>query len=125
MEMSYGGTLVMPASYALMDEEEMCYTEGGIHWKRSYVQKAIDVALIVASAGLSSSASVGKVAAKIGWTTLKKKAKEALIKLGIKAALAKTAVDILTTVTGFSIGGGIAWVVDKKDKSGLNGYIDF
>lgn len=30
MEMSYGGTLVMPKSYAVMDQEEMCYVEGGV-----------------------------------------------------------------------------------------------
>ena len=29
MDMSYDGTLVMPSSYALMDEEEMMYVEGG------------------------------------------------------------------------------------------------
>lgn len=29
MEMSYDGTLVMPSSYAVMDEEEMTYVEGG------------------------------------------------------------------------------------------------
>ncbi len=29
MEMSYDGALVMPSSYAVMDEEEMMYVEGG------------------------------------------------------------------------------------------------
>lgn len=29
MEMCYDGTLVMPSSYAVMDEEEMTYVEGG------------------------------------------------------------------------------------------------
>ena len=29
MEMTYGGALVMPSSYAVMDEEEMTYLEGG------------------------------------------------------------------------------------------------
>lgn len=29
MEMTYGGALVMPSSYAMMDEEEMMYLEGG------------------------------------------------------------------------------------------------
>lgn len=29
MEMTYGGALVMPRSYAMMDEEEMMYLEGG------------------------------------------------------------------------------------------------
>lgn len=29
MEMCYDGTLVMPSSFAIMNEEEMTYTEGG------------------------------------------------------------------------------------------------
>lgn len=29
MELCYDGALVLPSSYAVMDEEEMCYTEGG------------------------------------------------------------------------------------------------
>ena len=29
MEMCYDGTLVLPSSYAVMDEEEMTYVEGG------------------------------------------------------------------------------------------------
>lgn len=29
MEMCYSGALVMPSSYAVMDEEEMMYVEGG------------------------------------------------------------------------------------------------
>lgn len=30
MDMCYDGALVMPSSYAVMDEEEMMYVEGGI-----------------------------------------------------------------------------------------------
>ncbi len=30
MDMSYDGTLVLPSSYAVMDEEEMSYVEGGL-----------------------------------------------------------------------------------------------
>lgn len=29
MEMCYNGALVMPSNYAVMDEEEMIYVEGG------------------------------------------------------------------------------------------------
>ena len=29
MELCYDGALVLPSSYAVMDEEEMTYTEGG------------------------------------------------------------------------------------------------
>lgn len=31
MEMCYDGALVMPSSYAVMDEEEMMYVEGGAY----------------------------------------------------------------------------------------------
>ncbi len=30
MEITYDGTLVMPSSYAVMDEDEMMYLEGGV-----------------------------------------------------------------------------------------------
>lgn len=33
MEMTYDGALVMPSSYAVMDEEEMTYVEGGVSAK--------------------------------------------------------------------------------------------
>ena len=42
MDMCYDGALVMPSSYAVMDEEEMCYAEGGginIGMYRSYLAK--------------------------------------------------------------------------------------
>ena len=41
MEMTYGGALVMPSSYAMMDEEEMTYLEGGLSlgYKWYYRQK--------------------------------------------------------------------------------------
>ncbi len=35
MEMTYDGMLVMPSSYAVMDEEEMTYVEGGKTYKIS------------------------------------------------------------------------------------------
>ena len=41
MDMCYDGALVLPSSYAVMDEEEMCYTEGGgvdVKCLRMYVE---------------------------------------------------------------------------------------
>ena len=32
MEMCYDGALVMPSSYAIMDNDEMTYVEGGQHF---------------------------------------------------------------------------------------------
>ena len=40
-EMCYGGTLVMPSDYAVMNEDEMTYVEGG--WNYTYSKKNIAV----------------------------------------------------------------------------------
>lgn len=41
MEMCYDGALVMPSSYAVMEQEEMTYVEGGVSLKvkKSYLNK--------------------------------------------------------------------------------------
>ncbi|MCM1499741.1 MAG: hypothetical protein NC124_14865 [Clostridium sp.] len=43
MEMCYDGALVMPSSYAVMDEEEMTYVEGGLFIKYAQVAAAIRI----------------------------------------------------------------------------------
>ena len=45
MEMTYGGALVMPSSYAMMDEEEMMYVEGGADIKKKIVDFILEYAL--------------------------------------------------------------------------------
>lgn len=127
MDMTYDGALVMPSGSTLMNEEEMTYIEGGYTFSmsRDNVAMLIDVAAIVLTAGLSSSATVGKFAAKIGWNKLKSAVAGAIVKIGISEVAANAAVDILKTVTGFSIGAAAAWCLDKTDASGLNGYVQY
>lgn len=122
-----GYSLQLPSSYVDIDREEMEYIDGGytISLSRSTAATIIDVAAILISAGLSTSASVGKIAAKIGWSNLKTKVATAMLKLGVSKLAANTAVSILTTVTGFSLGSAAAWCLDKTDRSGLNGYIQY
>ena len=43
MEMCYDGTLVMPSSYAVMNEEEMTYVEGGWDYKYSKNNIAVPI----------------------------------------------------------------------------------
>ena len=43
MDMCYDGALVLPSSYAVMDEEEMCYTEGGGCVSTDNIAWAIDI----------------------------------------------------------------------------------
>ena len=43
MEMCYSGALVMPSSYAVMDEEEMMYVEGGAtkEWVANFIKEVV------------------------------------------------------------------------------------
>lgn len=43
MEMCYSGTIVMPSSYAVMDEEEMTYIKGGWNYKYSKNNIAVPI----------------------------------------------------------------------------------
>lgn len=60
MEMCYDEALVMPSSYAVMDEEEMTYVEGGytIAQSRAYLDK-----------GFCSKTAI-KLKAKLGWNNI-------------------------------------------------------
>ena len=59
MEMCYNGALVMPSSYAVMDENEMQYVDGGVDplpMKRGYLNKSTCIATAAkytAATGLS------------------------------------------------------------------------
>lgn len=40
MDMCYNGVLVMPSNYAVMDEEEMTYVEGGVTLSYSFAMRS-------------------------------------------------------------------------------------
>ena len=49
----------------------------------------------------------------------------AYAKFGIKKNYASKAAEAFSIVTGFSIGGGVAYLLDKYDKTGLNKRVQF
>lgn len=59
MEMCYAGALVMPSSYAMMDDEEMMYVEGGAK-KLITTISATDCCRLAAVVGYLSLASTYK-----------------------------------------------------------------
>lgn len=126
MEMCYDGALVMPSSYAVMNEEEMTYVDGGNGWWNAdwFIAGAIDVliSVIPAIAAINELCKVGKLA-RMGRTYLRENIGDALRRCGIAvAATCLTAiVNIVLTVVGFSIGGAIAWAIDGLDGN-RNGY---
>jgi len=63
MEMCYDGALVMPNSYAVMNEDEMMYIEGGA-LKTSQLAGMIDLAFLAAGGAFSAVKFFGGKAAK-------------------------------------------------------------
>ena len=63
MEVTYDGTLVMPSSYALMDEEEMMYVEGGTSTiygtaKQLASKAKYEMSIFYSASGVGGSATV-------------------------------------------------------------------
>lgn len=81
MEMCYDGALVMPSNYAVMEEEEMTYVEGGVYLSNEtlctigkvifYSTALNPIGTVLVGLGIHKAykmlcAGVGKIAAKIG-----------------------------------------------------------
>lgn len=120
--------LRMPSSYALMDNDEMEYLEGGANgwWnKRSTVAAAIDIALTCITLGksLASQGAIKKLL-KSQKGAITKKLKSKVIKMfGSKAgAYVGAAVSVAFTLCGTSLGGVLAWGIDRVDCRKNNGY---
>lgn len=64
MEICYDGALVMPSSYAVMNEEEMTYVEGGWYIPRGVAAAAIDVIGLAFCPYFAPLKFAGKAAAK-------------------------------------------------------------
>ena len=104
MEMTYDGTLVMPSSYAVMDEDEMMYLEGGAHIDWSMV----GAICAVASLGIQATTYVKQYGVP-----------KAITKIGGNIVAASNAVlrfvknNIVGIIVGIIIGLGIAYLAPK------------
>lgn len=69
MEMCYEGALVMPSSYAVMNEEEMTYVEGGLSWSgaKTAVYSALGYLIGKFVAGVTAEAIKPVVVVCAGW----------------------------------------------------------
>ena len=71
MELCYDGALALPSSYAVMDEAEMCYKEGGyVSRSVNWISYPIDIACT--AIGLNASAIMGCAGAAIAKFAAKK-----------------------------------------------------
>lgn len=58
MEMCYDGALMMPSSYAVMNEDEMTYVEGGMAWWQK-------TAIIIGAAAVAGALTAALVSGQI------------------------------------------------------------
>jgi len=110
MEMCYDGALVMPSNYAVMDEEEMTYVEGG----------GVSIPRAVAKALLKKYA--GSIAGKLGWCVTKLSLMAGSDAVNFMAGKVLGLVDTICSCAT-SIGGIASVVIDCVDRDGMNGKI--
>ena len=69
MEMSYSGALVMPSSYAVMNEEEMTYVEGGgtatVRGKAKDIRSRLTTVIGASLTGTGAAAALGALLGNI------------------------------------------------------------
>ena len=115
--------LVLPNNYVVLEQEEMMYTDGGgvgKHWwnKRDHIAYAINIAAAAVSGGMSvyQTYAVKKLIANRGM--MSRVVRSAITKYigGVSAAAISNALNIAATVAEvFSLGGAIAYGLDKVD----------
>ncbi|MEE1258295.1 MAG: hypothetical protein UHN47_17595 [Lachnospiraceae bacterium] len=132
MVMTYDGALVMPSSYAVMEQEEMTYVEGGIAVPNWLVSGATNLAISALFGGVGAFA--GKVAAGyFAKAAARKMFAEQLSKQLFAKGVASKAVSVicgylpsaLTLIGAFvDPGKSFAEFLDGRDKKPNNGYFD-
>ncbi len=131
MEMTYNGTLVMPANYAVVNEEEMTYVDGGWRIKRGWAAGAIDAVAMLICPTLAPIKFMGKQAAKAlvkrylpklaGWV-----AKAATMALGMTINVANGGIQSIIWGNAWcltSVGGVISLILDIASDGRCDGYI--
>lgn len=134
MDMCYEGALVLPDNYAVMNEEEMMYVEGGrkkIKVSTWILSSAIDIAVTCAFGGAATSAMgwlIGKGMSKVMNALVRGTGKWCVL---LKNALGNGMGNLITSKLGLvgtaisftSVGGTIMNLWDMFDNNRVNGYV--
>lgn len=119
--------LILPNNYIEIEEEEMMYLDGGysINWSRSTTSRVIDVAIAAITCGFSVWMGYRTLVNYFGKKTMKQYIVSAITRAGIYTGMASSIASFAMTLLDFSFGGAIAYALDRFDRSGLNGKIQF
>ena len=135
MEMCCDGALVLPSSYAVLDEKEMTYVEGGVALPNWLVGNAINLAIDVLVVGGTRKAAsfftarIRKYGVQATKTYFSKELKKKLIAKGIANGVAAGACGIAAvciTVLTWAVdpGGSLAMAMDNRDHKPGNGFVN-
>ena len=131
MTMCYDGALVMPSSYAVMDEEEMTYVEGGLKVSTWVAATAIDIAVTLMFGGAATTAMGWLISKGMGkLTNALIKGTSAVSKL-LRNALGNGMANFLTSKMGMigtvisftSVGGAVMNLWDICDNGKIDGHV--
>ena len=132
MEMTYDGALVMPKNFAIVDEEEMTYVDGGAGIPNWVVAGAINLGISIILGGISG--GLKSVASAANKAALGKHFSQAAIKELTRIGMAYTAAAAVTGIFSaimtfigaiFDPGSYIANQLDARDKNPNNGWVNW
>lgn len=123
MEMCYDGALVMPKNYVVMSEDEMTYVEGGA-FTCAQVENAVNIGVSAVLLAIGIGYGVGTIVWFINNSV--NGLVVAGLKLAIKSTLSAFGFTAASGIYGllasinpnWSIGHGVAWLIDNKFESG-------
>jgi len=118
-------TLAMPKNYVEINSEEMTYIGGGLRIAEDKFALWANATIIVTCFLFTGGATVGKLVTKFGWSKVKKVIKRELVKKGVTSAGATTVCDLLDLYMSWSAGKAIAYLCDKYDSTGDDGWVVF
>ena len=133
--MSYTAALKMPSSYAVMNEEEMTYLEGGVAIPNWLVAGALNLAIdtvVLGGVGMAAkhfSKEFSKYGASAAGFHVSEVFRKKLIAKGVANATASAACRLLqgclvVLTWALDPGGEIANLTDSKDCKPSNGWLD-
>ncbi|WP_017470382.1 hypothetical protein [Amphibacillus jilinensis] len=120
--------MVLPASYAVIEEEEMMYLDGGFRISNKVVGALINtgIGLVTGGGGMAAVAAYirkkgKKEAQRVFTRTIASKLKS----WGLATLAGSLGVAVAFAVNYTDVGGMVARWFDNRDKKPGNGYLDF
>ena len=92
---------------------------------RNAVANAADIIITLATAGIAIGMSIKRLIVLKGANVVKTTMRTSVTRIGLSIGIANQVANAIMSIANFSIGYGIAYLLDRFDNSGLNGKVQF